>query len=574
AISCVPEYLISHNGTKGKFDYSVSYQHQNNDFFFNLTEDFYEPDDTYKATQEIAGNFDRFGDKFSTNLGYEFKDGARLRLNGLYEPNGINGEETRDKTSDTLRPVFWDADRDNDKWEIGGDYSRSLGGLGNLKTLFVVNSTKEDVLVNRFKGSGNDQFEYTRDITTTERNEKIFRASITKGIAERQSLELGGEAAINTFDKKFENFDRDDAVSELLIDNSDNVEIKENRYEIFANHSYNVSSNMVLQSSWTTEFSKIVADNIFQGGDVDTRNTSFTYHKPRVNFRYDLSEQDQFRLLVEKKVSQLNFNNFVTRFDQQEQLFKYGNTNIRPEQTWDFAATFEHRFPNDSGSLEGEVFYRKYTDHISTVDFTNYVDFGFNSISSGAFFALPPTLALRDYVDDTGDSYSAKSGNIPAAKAYGAKLKGNLRLGFMGAPNATLSINYTYERKRATDQFTGLERNFDRHSDHRVDINFRHDVTEYQFTYGFELRARSDDARHYISYYWPNQPAANIKVFAEKTIFTDYKIRFEGEGLTQKRGSSTYYSYNDHIKFNDLDERIEKEGRRPVELRISLQGTF
>ncbi|MDG1996912.1 MAG: TonB-dependent receptor plug domain-containing protein, partial [Emcibacteraceae bacterium] len=394
-----PEYLISHNGSKGKFDYSVSYEHQNNDFFFNQTEDFYEPDGTYKATREIAGNFDRFGDKFSTNLGYEFNDGSRLRLNGLFEPNGVNGEETRDKTSVTLGPIFWAADRDVDKWEVGGDYSRSMGSFGSLKTLFVVNSNKEDVLVNRFNGSGDERFEYTRDITTTDRSEKIFRASITKGIAQGQSLEFGGEAAFNTFDKKFENFDRADAVSDLIIDNSDNVEIKENRYEIFANHSYNISSNMVLQSSWTTEFSKIVADNIFQGGDVDTRNTSFTYHKPRINFRYDLSGQDQIRLLIEKKISQLNFNNFVTRFDQQELLFKFGNTNIRPEQTWDFSAAFEHRFPNDSGSVEGEVFYRKYTDHISVVDFTNYVDFGFNPVTADEFFSLPPDTALRDYVD-------------------------------------------------------------------------------------------------------------------------------------------------------------------------------
>jgi hypothetical protein len=48
-----------------------------------------------------------FGHTVNTNLGYEFDDGSRLRLNGLYEPSGVNGEETRDKSTDALRPIFW-----------------------------------------------------------------------------------------------------------------------------------------------------------------------------------------------------------------------------------------------------------------------------------------------------------------------------------------------------------------------------------------------------------------------------------------------------------------------------------
>ena len=570
----VPEFLISHNGSKGKLDYTFSYERQNNDFFFDANEEFYDEAGTLKATRKINNIYDRFGHKINTNLAYEFEDGGRFRLNGLYEPSGLIGDETRDKDSDTLRPVFWATDRDMNKWEVGGDYTRSAGFLGNFKALFVINDNTDDMLVNRFKGTGDKKYEFTRAITAQKRSEKIFRASLTKRITQGQSIEIGGEAAINTFDKTFDSLDREDALSDLITDQSDDVEIKESRYEIFANHSYNINPQMVLQSSLTTEFSQIIADNIFSNGNISRRDTGFTYLKPRVNFRYDFTGQDQFRILIEKKVSQLNFNNFVTRFDTQEQIFKFGNTNIRPEQTWDFAFTYEHRLPNDRGSFEGEVFYRKYTDYITTVDFTNYVDLNFNSIDVDTFFALPPDQELRDYVDDNGESYSAKSGNIPSAKAYGIKLKSNLRLGFIGVPSATLSVDYTFEKRRAINQFTGEMRNFDRHSDHRINVNFRHDIMEYKFTYGFEFSARSDGSRHYINYYWPDKPAANIKIFAEKTVFTDYKIRFDAEGLTRNRGSSTFWLYSDHIRFDDLFERQEKHNTRPIELRISIQGTF
>jgi outer membrane receptor for ferrienterochelin and colicins len=565
----VPEFLISHSGSLGSLDYSLSAERNDNDFFFTSEEEFYDKNDVKFADQSIDGGFGREGYKFNTNLGYQFEDESKLRLNGLYEPSSNGGQEIRSITTNILNPVLWDTDRQFDKWEIGGDYTRNVGVLGDLKTLFVINRNKEDGVVHRSKGSGSEKFEYVTERTNENKSEKIFRGSLTKNITVNQSLEIGGEAALNTFEKTFNRSERDTAVEAFAIVNSDNVEIKENRYEVFANHSYNISPKIVLQSSLTTEFSKIIADNIFPNGALSRRDTSFTYIKPRINLRYDYTDQDQIRATVEKKVSQLDFDNFVTEFDQQSQEFKFGNTNIRPEQVWEFSLAYEHRFPNDSGSLEGEVFYRRYTDHISTVDFTEYLNFTGSSIDTEGFFNLPTDAALRSTID-----FSAKQGNINKATAHGVKLKSNIRFGFIGVPQAVLSLGYTYEKRRTTDQFTQLIRNFDRGSDHSFTFNFRHDITDLGFTYGFEGDFRSDYANHYLNYFWPNSPAANIKVFAEYNIFQSMKVRIEGEGLTRNRGRSTFFSYNDHLRLNDLKERQEKDNKRPVELRISLQGTF
>ncbi|MEZ5759374.1 MAG: outer membrane beta-barrel protein [Emcibacteraceae bacterium] len=569
-----PEFLVSHSGSLDKLDYTFSYERKNKDTHLDIDEEFFDPQDNYKALQIVKSGTRNFAHSFNSNLAYEFEDGGRLRLNGLFEPGGQDGLETRDKTSDTLRPLAWVTTRDSDKWEIGGDYTRPLGMLGNLKSLFVINRNAEDYLVDRFKGSGTEKYEYTKDDTSLDQREKIFRGSISKDITKEQNLELGGEAAFNKFNKTFDSFTRSSAASSYMLSTSDNVKIKENRYEIFAVHSFNISPEMVLQSSLTTEFSKIVADNILVGGAIDRRDTSFTYLKPRFNFRYDVTNLDQIRLLVEKKVSQLDFNNFVTRFDQMEQIFKPGNTKIRPEQTWDFSFTYEHRLPDDGGSLEAEIFYRKYTDHISAVDFTNYVDFNHNPITADEFFTLPPDTALRDYVGDTGEGYSAKQGNIPKARSFGAKIKSNLRLGFIGLPNATFSVNYTVEKRKTTDQFTGLERSFHLLPDQTWAVNFRHDIPDYQFTYGLELTSRSDYKRYYINYFWPNSPAASYKVFAEKTVFNDYKIRLEAEGLRHSRGTSTVFYYYDHIRFDDLYERKVQHWKRLTQLRFSIQGTF
>ena len=68
---------------------------------------------------------------------------------------------------------------------------------------------------------------------------------------------------------------------------------------------------------------------------------------------------------------------------------------------------------------------------------------------------------LRDVV-----AFTSKSGNVDGATAKGVKLKGNVRLGFIGVPQAVLTLGYTYEKRRETDQFTLEQVNFTQASDH------------------------------------------------------------------------------------------------------------
>jgi len=563
------EALVSHSGSAGNFDYTVSAERNTNNGFFDRAEQFFDPDDTKTGDKDISVASKRRGFKFNTNLTYNFVDGAVLRLNGLFEPQSATKIENRIETGDDPESVLWNEDEEKDKWEFGGDYTRNLGALGKLKALFVINQDKESKIVDRFTGVGASEFQEGKDIEYEDKSEKISRASFTKTIFEIQTIEVGGEAAINTFDKIFNKTERDAVDNLFELDSSDNVEIQENRYEIFVNHTYNILPTLVLQSSLVTEFSKIVADNFFDDGTISRRDTSFTYFKPRINLRYDLTGQDQIRVTIEKKVSQLNFNNFVTRFDQRTEEIRLGNTNIRPEQLWEFSLAFEHRLANDGGSLEAEVFYRSYKDYITRVDFTEYEDFGGSSISREAFFALPPDMALRDMID-----FTSKSDNVEKATAKGLRLKSNIRLGFIGIPQATFSANYTFEKRRGLDQFTLLERNFERASDHTLDLNFRHDITDLGLSYGARTSFRSDQETNNITYHWPSNPQPSINVFAEFTLFDGIKLRLDAKQLTGKRQTSTYNLYSDHIRFNELRQRSVKQSTVPREIEVSIQGTF
>lgn len=564
-----PSFTVSRSGNFKGLDYSLSVERDESGYFFNRDEQAFNSNNAKTSDQNVLGGFVWESYKFNSSVGYSFSDGSQIRLNGLFEPGKNSGSDVRNKSTNILNPVTRNEDGASDKWELGGDYTRTLGILGNFKTLFVINHETETETVKTTRGSDTKLFEFSNEGETENKSEKILRASITNEISADQSLEIGGEIAINNFDKSFENRERNGAADAFVLINSDDVKIKENRYEIFASHTYNISSEVVLQSSVITEFSKIIADNVFAGGTPTRRDTSFTYFKPRFNLRYDVSDRNQIRATVEKKVSQLDFGNFVTRYDQEAQVLRLGNTNIRPEQIWDFSMEFEHRLANDGGSIGIEVFYRDYKDHITQVDFTDYQDFANNSISSDDFFALMPTSVLRDQLD-----FSSKSGNIDKASSIGGKINISKRLDFVGLSDAVVTANYIYEKRRALDQFTGIDRIFPWSSDHTLNVNFRHDITDLGLAYGFSGQYKSLQISQDINYLWPTKPAAEFEIFAEYNIFKGIKVAIKAENLTGKRSKSTFTFYNDHIRFNDALSRTERETTNWTEVTVSLQGTF
>ena len=566
-----PGFLVSHSGSWDALDYTFSVERKRGGFNRERVEQFIDANGNNTADQFTDHKFDFKSFEMITNLSYAFQDGSNLRLNGLYEPARWDGLEVRDNSSSALRPLTWNTAGGNDTWEVGGDYSRSLPLLGSMRFLFLLNGESRKDLHNRFRGSDLEEFEYNIEDNREDKNERIFRLAFTSSLTDKQALEYGAEVAINTSDRAFINEERDTSADILELTNSDEVAIKENRYEFFAHHTYNVTPKFVVQTSLQTEFSNIIANNIFLGAAPTTRNTSFTYFKPRINLRYDIGERDQIRATVEKKVSQLNFNNFVTRFDRLANVLRVSNTNIRPEQVWEYSVQYEHRFLNDGGSFDIELFYHDFNDHITRVDFSEYENFTGDQIGAEEFFNLPPTAALRD---SDGVSFLSKSGNIPNATAYGVRANTSLRLSFIGLQNAVLALNYTYDKTEAIDQFTGNKRLFDRRSPHTFGFTFRHDLNDLGISYGFSGEASSDRQNNDIDYNWVVNPELQLTAFAEYIFDNGIKIRLAGENIRTDVSNADFNRYSDHIRIDDFIGPLKRLERQATEVTLSIQGTF
>tara|TARA_R110002096_G_scaffold416576_2_gene619387 strand:+ start:222500 stop:224506 length:2007 start_codon:yes stop_codon:yes gene_type:complete len=565
-----PEFEVSYKGKTGKLDYTFALKGRKRHGYFFRDEELFDISGAKTGEKDLDGdyNFDRFD--VSSNLTYSFENGDAINLNGNFIPTKIRNEQHHMETGDDVEILFWDTGEKFREWEVGGDYTTNLNYLGKLKVLFVKGGEKNiDYITNRYDGTGNEQYLYGRELVDFSSSEDVYRASLTRNLSERQSFEFGAETAFNRFHQKFDDFERDALGDPLVLSTSNNISIKENRYEIFAHHNFTISPKVVLQSSLTTEFSRIVADSILEDGSISREDDKFTFLKPRLNFRYDVTNRNQLRLLAEKKVSQLEFFHYMTFFDQDTKELKFGNTSIRPSQTWDFSATYEHRLAKDAGTLEMELFYRHFKDYIARVDFTEYEDLAGNSISSDAFFALPPSKALRDDID-----FTSKSGNIDKASAIGLTLKSNTRLGFVGLPEAQLGLAYEFEKRRFIDPFTLTSRNFRFQSDHTFKINFRHDVTKWNLSYGFEANLTSGSEQTDIAYDWQWKPGREYELFVEYKILKDIKLRLEAEQQPGTNQRATFNRFQDHIRFAELKSRSEQLHDRPHEVSISLEGTF
>ncbi|MBT6329314.1 MAG: TonB-dependent receptor plug domain-containing protein, partial [Kordiimonadaceae bacterium] len=529
-----PDLQLSHNGSSGNVDYILGVEAKQNQHIEHRNDEFYSPEGA--LTQISERRMDRVSKnvKFNGNLTYSAENGDELRLNGQFEPIkfDVNEPRFREDTGDAREFQNWNQDATLQKWGFGGDYTKNIDGIGTWKTLFIANRDRSegiDLFEDVF-GSGN--VPVFRNSGDRVKQEKILRSSLTTGLSDKQSIEIGGEAAINNFDQIFKKENYEAGAYTLNV--NDDVSAKENRYEFFANHTYNLSSKMVLQSSLIGEFSKISSLTIpLTGGNIE-RSKKFSFLKPRVDFRYDFSDHDQLRLTAEKKVSQLNFQNFVATYDATHDVIRLGNTGIVPEKSWNYSLTYEHRLPNDAGALQVEFFYRDLTDYIELVDFTEFYD------ANGV--EIP-----RADIDPI-----SKPGNIPTARSYGIKTSGSLRLGFVGLPEAVISANYTYEDNDVIDQFSGVHRPFKYKQKHLFSFNYRHDITDWGLSYGFKGTIKGTSGRHEINEVASTYNGDFYEAFAELKIWNDFKLIMRFEHITPLKYTTDVKVYNDHIRYGDL----------------------
>jgi len=529
-----PSVLVSYNTNRGAMTSSLSYEYETKPRLERTDENVLEPDRTPREFRAQDVKRDRASHRLTGTLGYEFQGGTTLNLNALYSDNSNRQDRLEDQflfgPDNSLVPSaieVGDIRFEDQRFEIGGDIEVDVGRIGRLKTLFVVNRSEHDDSIVQDEIENGTPTRLFSSIADYDQVETILRSTMTSNFG-RHTWEYGAEGAFNTLDKSFA----------FNGDPLENAVVEEDRYDIFVTYSTPLSDKLNLQAALTEELS-----TIYQNRDGVTNERDFQYLKPRLELRYDQTASDQFRLLAERTVSQLNLNDFVASRNVDDDTINFGNPNLVPEKTWTFSLGYERRFADDGGSLELEVVYEDISDHIDKI--------------------LIGT-------DDSG------IGNIGSAQKLNFNLDLTTRFGFIGAPNALLTFSYTYDDNEVTDPFTGEKRRIKNSTPHYFRVNYRHDLENTDFAYGIVMHRRTYRERQDVSLYELTRLEAHLDyVFAEYNFTENVKMRFQAAHNMNRDARTRDKTFYDGNIANGVVKRIDYQYWIVVpDYVLSLQATF
>ncbi|MCB2090703.1 MAG: TonB-dependent receptor plug domain-containing protein [Alphaproteobacteria bacterium] len=552
-----PLAKVTHTGESGNLKYLFGADFAFEETRQNFADTIYNNVGALAQNNALTSNKDRKKLFLNSNLEYNAENGDIFRLNGQLEFDGDDTLETDHQNlvlANNTRLVVRDREHNPFHWEFGGDYQHRFEDLGLLKTLFVINHGKHD-WDTLFQGALNGAALATTSSNYSQRThgEKILRSSLTNTFAEKHTIEVGGEVAINDVGTK--NTSRN-AAGVINPNTVSDISVQEVRFQAFGSHNYTFAPNVSLQSSLNAEWSEITQkDNINAANPDFSRN--FFYLKPRMNLRYDVDEQNQIRVTVERKISQLDFGDFGNSFDVEDNEVDAGNPLLRPEDTWEFSIAYENRFADDQGSISVKGFYNKIRDHIAKI-------------------GKPDPIA--NPTNDYQMAVLSLPGNIGNAKEYGVEFNGSWRLKAIELPNAIISGKYILRESDVLDPFTLLNRPIEYKQKHEWLVTFQHDIVEMGTSYGFNITNKAPmngiGYRTDVIEHWEKTVNPKASLYIEQKVFGDMKLRFDLKNILKAKNGYHLTKYVGNISNGVVDyNEIRKASMQRV-YQLTLQGTF
>lgn len=555
--SVEPGGSLSFSGQSGRLTYLVS----------GTVETAYEHTDSFEHSYnaDLSPNdtvaFDRYKDQtnysLTSNVSYDLTDRDRIAFNVLFKESDPPTKLYRTIVDlNPPTPVTTYEREDNpatlDSWEFGADYDHGFDNGSRFKTLLIVNEENTETLRERYISTTLGGPE-TKDLYLDRKSryrERINRSSYTMNLRENHGLEFGVEIAQTIQDNGLKQGVRGagpghpdfGGLTPVPLPNAHGT-IEELRYEPFVIHNWQINPRMSLESSLVGEYSEIE-----QTGDVNNKR-DFQYLKPKLDFRYNISNSLQFRASLEQDVSQLSFADFsqVTDDRDEDQDTIAGNPNLEPEESLRGEVSLDYRLPNDGGTLNAKYFHYEYDNKIGKVD-----------------ISTPTRL-------------QSTNGNIGSAATYGIILNASTRLGFLGLPQALLTGAATIQESEFhNDPMVPVEHGFPPYDRGNYRVTYRHDLPRYQMNYGFTYNGRWQGGRilYEINNRYNMAVADNLTAYIEKVGFAGLTYRFEAINLTDHEMCPKRYRYAGKItdsEINEYEYTCSTTGRR---FALKIRGSF
>ena len=292
--------------------------------------------------------------RINIDLNSKINDKNTIRINTLL---WFNGKENSPQIQEYFSPadvkneafykkINWDRKEDNDGWEFGGDWEHQINKSHSLKLRVVLTEENEDQNDISLLNDTENAYQNSAETNIRKENERIIRLGFNKLIGKNSSLEYGIESAYNKLNRSFNLrfFDSNSIETNAGLINTSGL-VEEDRYEGFFSYNFPISEKIRTELALNYEWSEIS-----QSGDINL-SREFKYWKPRIDIKWDYNKNRQIRFNIERNVGQINFDDFISSYDQFEETIRTGNPDLRPETEWKFKLEHEWRLPNDGGVI-------------------------------------------------------------------------------------------------------------------------------------------------------------------------------------------------------------------------------
>ena len=451
---------VSVTGSMGDLSYTLGFE---NDSFRNGawgTEFITGPDGEILETRYET--VQPYGENPSVSLNLSHKDaaGREANFNASYTLFEFDFGEISER--DPIDPSVLDSivkfDEGEGEWntEVSGDYAFDAFG-GRLK-LIGFQYYEHSEFNNHFHAENGDGFIAAEMVDfTVDEGESILRAEQTWTLGEGRSFELGTEGVYNFNDRETALFeiDEDGGATPVEIAGA-NTKIEERRGEVSATYNFPLGEKLDVQSSLAFEYSELE-----QSGDLGNKR-SFNRPKGFVSATYALTPTLELRGRVEREVGQLDFFAFASSIDLDQNNDRQGNSELVPEQSWNYEVELEKNFADDS-QMTLRFRYFDIEDVVQTVPIT----------------LTDPMTGMPVEKDGIG--------NIPEAKQWSVKLTGTQMLDRFGLAGGQVDYDILYRESEIEDPYSGEIRRLNGQTKWYYDFEFRHDIPGTNWAWGGQI---------------------------------------------------------------------------------------
>ena len=441
-------------------------------------------------TRDRMGNFREQGGGLNFKLERPFDNGDKAQF--TVEAEFFKWRETYNEArlieNGDASDAFFTFPFEDFNFEVGGDYEHGISEDLNIKFIALFSREYQDRLIEFAVFDPPAPDERSLFVTDREIGELIGRTELNFTGPDRHAMQIGGEIAKNFIDNT-SMLSVADAMGMLMpVDIAGaNTRVSELRGEVFVKDSWTLSQKLTADIGFALE-----ASRISQSGD-NANSRNFLYPKPSLTLTYAANDKTQFRLAAEREVGQLDFGEFVSAVNFDDDDVDFGNPDLRPQRTWAFEASAERRF-GDIGVVKLTGFY----DHVQDVE---------DLLPIGGVVEVP--------------------GNIGDGKVYGAVIDVTTPLGWFGLKNARLESSATIRDSSVTDPVTGEPREFSFTENTFYEIEFRQDFPAYDVSWGASTNNSSEEFGFGLDEFSRFTRDQELAAFVETTAIDGVKIRFE-----------------------------------------------